>query len=257
MMKTEVKVINSKILDRNMNVSVYIPEDYESVSLPVLYFLHGRGGNENILKNFKMDKIANKLIKNNIINPFIIVCPYIANSRGINSLKTYEEVQGKYGIVHKGLFEDYFIKEIIPFIDSSYKTIKDKNSRYIGGISAGGYAALHIGFNHQETFSKIGAHMPAIDLNYEDEDECYFENKEMWQKYDPITIAKNKKTSDLKIFLDCGNEDEGKFYIACKKLYKVLKSKSIQIENHVFKGHHNAEYIISNLEKYFRFYGGK
>ena len=89
-------------------------------------------------------------------------------------------------------------------------------------------------------------------LNY-----VYFENKEMWLKYDPITIAKNKKINDLKVFLDCGSEDEGRFYIACRKLYEVLKLKNVNVENHIFKGHHNAEYIISNLEKYYKFYGGK
>ncbi|MBR0423381.1 MAG: prolyl oligopeptidase family serine peptidase [Clostridia bacterium] len=256
-MKIETKVINSKTLVRNMNISVYVLKNYKNINLPVLYFLHGRSGNESILKDLKMDKTANKLIENNIINPFIIVCPDIANSRGINSNSNYEEIQGEYGIIHKGMFEDYIVKEVVPFIDNSYKTIKNKNSRYIGGISAGGYAALHIGLNHQDVFSKIGAHMPAIDLNYENEDECYFENKEMWLKYDPVTIAENKKINDLKVFLDCGNEDEGKFYIACEKLYEILKSKSVNVENHIFKGHHNAEYIISNLEKYYKFYGGK
>lgn len=254
-MKSEVKLINSKVLGRNMSISVYIPKGYENIDLPTLYFLHGRCGNEKILKELEMDKVADKLIENHIINPFIIVCPNILNSRGINSSETYEEVQGKYGIVHKGLFEDYIVKEVISFIDNSYKTIKNKNSRYIGGISAGGYAALHIGFNYQDIFSKIGAHMPAIDLNYEDEDECYFKNKEIWLKYDPITIAANKKIKDVKVFLDCGNEDEGRFYIVCEKLYEILKSKNVNVENHIFKGHRNAEYIISNLEKYYKFYG--
>lgn len=256
-MKILTEIINSKILGKNMKMLIYIPPKYENINLPVLYFLHGKSGNESILKELAMDKTANGLIKNHTISPFIIVCPYIANSRGINSSQTYEEVQGRYDIVHKGLFEDYIVKEVIPFIDSHHKTIKNRKSRFIGGISAGGYAALHIGLNHQNVFSKIGAHMPAIDLKYEDEDECYFENKEMWLKYDPITIAKNKKISDLKVFLDCGNKDEGRFYMACKKLYEILKSKNVNVENHIFKGHHNVEYIISNLEKYYKFYGGK
>lgn len=253
-MGIETKAINSKILGRNMNISVYTPKNYETVNCPALYFLHGRGGNESILTCLEMDKVAEKLIKDHTIRPFIIVCPYIANSRGINSFKTYKEVNGTYGIVHKGMFEDYFVQEVIPFIDSSYRTIKNREFRYIGGISAGGYASLHVGLTHQELFSKIGAHMPAIDLNFEDEDECYFENKEMWQKYDPITIARNKSITDLKVFLDCGNEDEGQFYLACEKLYEVLNSKNIYIENHVFQGHHNTEYIVSNLEKYYKFY---
>ena len=77
---------------------------------------------------------------------------------------------------------------------------------------------MHIGLNHQDIFLKTGTHIPAIDLNF---------------------------------------EDEGRFYIACEKLYEVLKSKSIHVENHVFQGHHNSEYIMSNFEKYYKFYKGE
>ena len=106
----------------------------------------------------------------------------------------------------------------------------------------------------EDLFSKIGGHMPAIDLSYSDEDECYFKNEEMWNKYDPITIAKNHDVKNIKIYLDDGNEDEGKFYLSCEKLYSVLKEKSVDVEYNLFKGHHNAEYILSNIENYLKFY---
>ena len=101
----ETKAINSKVLERNMNISVYIPKGYENINLPVLYFLHGRGGNENILKELEMDKLADKLIENHVINPLIIVCPYIANSRGPKSLD----------LLH-GLSIYHLIDEIIIYI---------------------------------------------------------------------------------------------------------------------------------------------
>lgn len=85
----------------------------------------------------------------------IIVCPNLDNSRGINASNEYKEVQGKYGTVHLGLYEDYLIKEIIPYIDKNYKTICNRENRYIGGISSGGYIALHNGLRHQDLFSKI------------------------------------------------------------------------------------------------------
>ena len=76
----------------------------------------------------------------------------------------------------------------------------------------------------------------------------------MWNKYDPITIAKNHDVKNIKIYLDDGNEDEGKFYLSCEKLYSVLKEKSVDVEYNLFKGHHNAEYILSNIENYLKFY---
>lgn len=71
--------------------------------------------------------------------------------------------------------------------------------------------------------------MPAIDLSYANEDECYFENEEIWNKYDPITIVKNNDVNSIKIYLDDGNEDEGKFYISCEKLYNSLKEKMLML----------------------------
>lgn len=96
--------------------------------------------------------------------------------------------------------------------------------------------------------------MPAIDLCYADEDECYFLDEAMWIKYDPISIACNSNITELQIYLDDGCEDEGHFYIACKHLYDVLKQKGFCVENHVFDGHHNSEYVMSNLNKYLEFY---
>lgn len=246
--------IHSETLNKDMNIAIYIPENYKDAYLPVLYFLHGRSGNEEILEQLKINEVASKLIEEKKIEPIIIVCPNIDNSRGINSSTEYKEIQGKYGIVNLGLYEDYLINEVIPYIDKKYKTIANREKRYIGGISSGGYIALHNGLRHQDLFSKIGGHMPAIDLSYSDEDECYFKNEEMWNRYDPITIAKNHDVKNIKIYLDDGNEDEGKFYLSCEKLYSVLKEKSVDVEYNLFDGHHNAEYILSNLDKYLKFY---
>lgn len=247
--------IDSKSLNKKMNASVYIPDKYKFEKLPVLYFLHGRNGNEKILEQLKLDKNMDKLINDKKIKPFIIVCPNIDNSRVINSSAEYKEVKGKYGKVFKGLYEDYFINEVIQHIDEKFNTLKTRENRFIGGISSGGYAALHNGFRHNELFSKIGGHMPAIDLSFDDEDECYFEDEKMWLKYDPITIAKNKDFNNIKVYLDDGNQDEGKFYLACEKLSNILKEKNISVQNHVFEGKHDGEYVFKNIEKYLLFYG--
>ena len=151
--------------------------------------------------------------------------------------------------------EDYFIKEVIPLIDKEFNTIKTKEGRYIGGISAGGYAALHNSFRHQDLFSKVGGHMPAMELTLEEEDTPYFKDMSVWEKYDPITIAKNNEISkDIKVYLDAGNQDEGHFYEGCKVLQEILDKKQITSQNHIYEGHHNGEYIISKLEKYLEFY---
>ncbi len=254
-MSLTVRTINSRIIGKAMKLSVYCPDSYENTELPVLYFLHGRSGNETLLRWLEIDKTMGELLASGQINPFIIVCPSLDNSRGINSSYTYQEICGKHGTVHQGRYEDYLIQEVIPYIDNAFRTDKSREGRYIGGISSGGYTALHIGLRYQELFSKVGGHMPAIDLSYADEDEPYFADNAMWLKYDPVTIAKNGTFEDTKVFLDDGKVDEGQFYRACERLYSVLRSKGADVQNHLFNGSHNGEYVLKNLKTYLCFYG--
>ena len=253
-MSLVTKTIDSRILGKEMNLAVYRPDVNDNIALPVLYFLHGRTGNESLLQWLGMEKKADAMIGAGEIQPLIVVCPNLDNSRGINSAEFYRVVNGKYGIVDMGRYEDYLVDELIPYVDNTFHTIRDRSARYIGGISSGGYTALNIGLRHQELFSKIGGHMPAIDLSYADEDECYFVDEAVWLKNDPISIAKQTAFDDLQVFLDDGKEDEGQFYRACEKLFHLLRQNGANVQSHLFEGHHSGDYIRANMETYLRFY---
>ena len=69
-----------------------------------------------------------------------------------------------------GRYEDYFIHEIIPYVETHYHALSDRSARYIGGASAGGYASIHYGLKHPELFSRIGGHMPAVEINLDSSD---------------------------------------------------------------------------------------
>jgi enterochelin esterase-like enzyme len=105
-------------------------------------------------------------------------------------------------------------------------------------------------------FSKVGGHMPAIELTLEEEDKPHFSSKEVWEKYDPVHIAKSKDIgADIQVYLDAGDKDEGQFYKGCSILNNILKEKGIPVQNHIYQGRHNVEYIRDNIEKYLKFYG--
>lgn len=256
--KNEFLSFKSQFLEKEMGINVYLPPNYDcSKKYPTLYFLHGRTGNENIYKEIEMNKTADRLIGEGKIKPLIIVFPRIDNSHGMNSLDGYMEFPDPADVsrkVHLGRYEDYIIDEVIALIDSKYSTINDRQGRFIGGISGGGYAALHNAFRHSELFSRVGGHMPAVELELDEEDAIYYSDESIWNKYDPIYIAQNHNLPKMKVYLDCGDMDEGKFYIGCRILADVLKSKGISVENHVFQGRHNMEYIKTNIEKYLLFY---
>lgn len=249
---------NSRLLNKEMAVQIYLPSKLPS-SCSVLYFLHGRSGDENFLRDIGLQQTMDRLIDKELIEPMVVVAPRMDNSRGINSSIEVEVAKDSRGVeVNRGRYEDYFISEVIPLVENKFFDQCLMKDRYVGGASAGGYAALHYAFRHPSLFSKVGGHMPALDLSFDLEDLCYFDDLETWEKYDPITIAQTSILNmDVKVYLDAGDQDEGGFYDGCKVLANVLLSHGVEVQNHIFDGHHNLAYIQCNLEKYMLFYSGK
>ena len=223
--------IESKALGKMMAATVYVPANYID-GLPVLYFMHGRSGDENIIHALDIQSVADKMIGEGRI-PMLIVCPRMEDALGLND------------------YEDYFFNEVMLLIEQRYKT----TTKFIGGCSAGGYIALNYAFRHPDTFVRVGGHMPAIDQNLDDEDLHYFATRDVWEANNPIFLARQCPLSaDMKFYLDAGDMDEGGFHRGCSQLAETLKARGVQVEHHLNKGHHNIQYLKENLERYFRFY---
>jgi enterochelin esterase-like enzyme len=253
--------IRSTILKKSMKVNVYLPKGYSTqYKYPVLYIIHGYGGNQDSwMPELKLDKKADELIKNKRIKPLIIVAPQIDNSWGINTA----EVSSVMGIppissLNEGMYEDYLCKELVTYIDSNYSTNSSRVTRFIGGLSMGGFAALHIAFLHVDLFSKVGGHSPALILD----DTLFTPNLWLYpsgsvrMERDPIYIAQHKNVNSLRVYLDCGDKDGYEFYKGCEKLYKILQAKGVKSEYHLNPGAHDGAYWEANLEKYLLFYAG-
>lgn len=256
---SEVRIVNldSRTLKKPMAFSIYLPDTYPHTGLlPVLYFFHGRNGNELFIKQLDIQSKADKLIKEGLIKPMAIVCPRMDNTRGLNTSEFYGQIANEGIAIDTGRYEDYFIHEIIPYIESNYSVLSDKSARFVGGASAGGYASVHYGLKYPELFSQIGGHMPAIEKQLELADLPYYGTEEDFILNNPL---KFKSFTDLHKeqtwYLDAGDCDEGGFNESVCILSQLLSSYGIYCENHIFKGHHNKEYIDSNLEKYLIFYG--
>ena len=159
----------SEILENNplgdkfiRDVIVYLPPDYdESKFYPTVYVLTGFTGRGKMLLNDSaftpnFAERMDKLIKEGKIKPMIAVLPdcftHYGGSQYINSTAT-------------GDYEDYLTKEIVPFVDETFRTIKDKNSRAVMGKSSGGYGALIMALRHADLFG----------LACSTSGDCYFE----------------------------------------------------------------------------------
>ncbi len=146
----------SKVLENNppgdkfiRDVIVYLPPGYdEDKSYPAVYVLTGFTGRGKMMLNDSaftpnFGERMDKLINDGAIKPMIAVMPdcftKYGGSQYINSTAT-------------GDYEDYLTKEIVPFVDDKFRTIRDKNSRAVMGKSSGGYGALVMAMRHSDIF---------------------------------------------------------------------------------------------------------
>jgi enterochelin esterase-like enzyme len=257
---SRIETVNffSESLKTNMRMNIYLPAGYnKSIRYPVLYMIHGYNYDESLFyPTLRMHSKADELIKKGRIKPLIIVSPDIKNSFGINTTDRDLTMADLSEGFHKGNYEDYLIKDVIRYIDGRYSTFQNRENRYIGGISMGGFVALHLSFKHPELFTKAGGHSPAIITGDPDNGswKWIYSDPEVRKKRDPIAIAGNNDLQGLKVYLDCGNEDIH-YSEGCSKLETILRSKHIEVENHANNGDHSLDYWMGHIEDYLLFYG--
>ena len=150
----------SKITNSQRRCFVYTPPDYDkntSIGYPVLYLQHGMGEDETgWTVQGKANLILDNLIAEKKAVPMIIV---IDNGYASKPTQTPPQNSGtsERGVGGNSAFEEVMIKEIIPMIDATYRTIADREHRAMAGLSMGGNQTCQITFYNLDKFSYIGA----------------------------------------------------------------------------------------------------
>lgn len=158
---------DSPTLGMKRRVSVYTPPSYDSATgrFPVLYLLHGMGGDEEAwLTQGRAAQIFDNLIAKGLMEPMIVVMPNGNPSQEAAAGEThFGLVAPTVALPHTmdGLFEESF-PDLISDIDSRYRTIADKSGRAIAGLSMGGYHAHHISKEYPDMFDYVGLFSAAI-----------------------------------------------------------------------------------------------
>jgi len=130
---------------------VYLPAGYHTskAKYPVLYLVHGAG---DTAMAWGTAGAANLILDNLIADkkavPMIVVMPF----NGSNA--PAQPAAGRGG--GNTLFEDYMVKELIPFVDANYRVAQGRQNRAMAGLSAGGGATYNVAFKHPELFSSAG-----------------------------------------------------------------------------------------------------
>ena len=153
----EVKVVeyDSKILGLRRLLRVYTPPGYSADrKYPVLYLHHGLGNTSTEwTQRARAPIIIDNLLADKKVEPFIIVFPSGNATATPGDEKQGDRTQASYGTP----YENDFLQEIIPFVESHYSVLTDRNHRAIAGMSMGSGQTLNIGLSHLDRFAWIAS----------------------------------------------------------------------------------------------------
>lgn len=246
----------SKLLKREMFYRIILPKDYQTnkkMRFPVVYLLHGRGGNYQDWTN--LTKIEEYSFPYN----FIIVMPdggkesWYADNPNLPDEKR----------------ESYLIKELIPEIDKQYRTIPDRKSRIIAGLSMGGYGAVKFGLKYPEMFSLAGSLSGAMDAVVKTEKyqhliksvaDIFGEVGSQARKENDIFRMISEASADkIKefpfLFIDCGTEDHQ--FQSNRDFMSLLLEKKVPHEYRQMPGLHNWAFWDSEVQEFLRVADGR
>lgn len=212
--------IPSETLNYAINSRIYLPPCYDQVAdirYPVLYMIHGLNFKEDQWERLGIAAAADDLIAEGEIAPLIIVLP---RDRKDDRLA------------------DAFLADLIPHIDATYLTLADRTHRAIGGLSRGGGWSVHIGLQHPDLFSRVGAHSPAIFFGDENDIVQW-----TWRTADDLKPA---------VYIDIGETDANPQSAAW--LDQVLTYADMDHTYIVQAGGHSEKYWAAHVADYLRFY---
>lgn len=145
----------SKTVGTSRKALVYTPPGFnKKKKYPVLYLLHGIGGDEKEwLKGGNPQVILDNLYAGNKLEPMIVVMP---NSRAMKDDRAIGNIFDKDKVEAFATFEKDLLNDLIPFVEKKYPTLTDREHRAIAGLSMGGGQSLNFGLGNLDKFAWVG-----------------------------------------------------------------------------------------------------
>ncbi len=244
--------VYSSATDSYRKFNLILPKDYEQSEerYPVLYLLHGYGGghydwiNKTRLISFLEDL------------KLIVVLPEAGNSWYVNS-PFYKNRN----------YEDFIIKELIPFVERKYRVISTRFGRAIAGLSMGGYGAVKFGLKYPSYFYLVGSFSGAFNWSElmdrskysvaQSIIEAFGEKRsEHWLRNDVFALVDSltNKTHPY-FYISCGNDDEVEGLLnSNREFVKLAHSRNIRYEYHELPGGHNWSFWNSEIKNFLRLF---
>jgi enterochelin esterase-like enzyme len=204
---------------------IYLPRCYDEQTdqrYPVLYLLHGQTYTDDQWIRLGAATAADSLILSGEADPFIIVFP-----------------DDRYWNLPPGAdFGPRVVDELIPYIDTTYRTLAERNRRAIGGLSRGAGWALRLGLTHPDLFGSLGLHSLAV------------------LQTDASQIRKwlidIPPGSQPRVFMDIGDNDPE--LAMASRVESQFNQFGLAHEWHLYNGAHTEDYWSAHVEEYLRWY---
>jgi enterochelin esterase-like enzyme len=226
---------SSKTVGTIRRALIYTPPGYSKrKKYPVLYLLHGIGGDEKEwLNGGHPEVILDNLYADSKIEPMIVVMP---NGRAMKDDRAVGNIFDSAKVQAFATFEKDLLNDLIPYIEKNFAVVKDRESRAIGGLSMGGGQSLNFGLGNLDKFAWIGGFSSAP-------------NTKLPEQLVPNPEETKKKLKLL--WISCGASDNLIMY--SKRTHDYLVKNNIPhiyyIEPgvHDFKVWKNGLYMFSQL----------
>lgn len=250
--KVDTIEVFSPAMNKTLKAAVTLPTGYESSKepYPVLYLLHGGSGafsdwHQKVTAPGLVNRLADQydLI---IVTPGVGPASYYFDSPLMDSVR----------------YETYMTKELIPFIDSNYKTLAQKESRAITGLSMGGHGSIYLSAKHPELFIAAGSMSGVmnIDTRMWKVPEGFSslrtsQQKEMlgdinydapnFNPFTAVSYVNQMKENGIALIIDCGVDD---FLIATnRQMHQLLLENETPHDYTERPGAHTWEYWTEAL----------
>ena len=228
--------VPSPSMNKKVPVVVVLPESYKNGGekrYPVIYLLHGHGGNHFTWLRIRPDlaKLASRF-------SVIFVCP-----DGFKSSWYWDSPVDK-----SVKYETFVSKELVEYIDANYRTNASPKGRAITGLSMGGHGGLWLGFRHQDVYGACGSMSGGVDIRPFPRNwgmasrlGTIAEHPENWDNYTVMTqLDLLKPDSAPRIAFECGVDDF--FFGVNEKLHAELLKRKIPHDYTTRPGKHNSAY---------------
>ncbi|MBQ7811099.1 MAG: esterase family protein [Bacteroidales bacterium] len=252
MSRVVTDTLHSEILGADREFRVFTPQNYKSSgkSYPVLYLLHGLGGKHtDWSERGHLKDVMDQLTASGEACDMIIVMP--------NAGSTTEKAMDGYFNVEGWAYEDFFFKELIPYVEKNWRVKADKGHRALAGLSMGGGGTTKYAQHHPDMFCAAYAMSALMSIPRQGAvqpqrsgDKVSVLNTSVIENscIDFVKNADDATTEALRTvswFVDCGDDD----FLLDRNIefVQAMKAARIPLQFRVRDGGHTWEYWHSAL----------